>query len=371
MNTLLSIALSAAALLPAAPPVALGPVRPNEEQLLKGKILVLANGRTVEGDIERIGERYRVCRPVGETWIEGNQDTRLCASPEEVYDVLRVRLKPHDADGRARLAEWCLEHALPRQARVEVEAILIVNEHHLQARRLLARLELSDSPVAPQTVAPPALPTPPPSPRLDLTSEALNQFATRIQPILMNACVSCHNEARGATFRLTRSYEIGVANRSTLRQNVAAVLAYVNVNQPQASPFLTKAMTAHWCQWTPQGMVFKSGDPSQPAIQNRNAPAYRALEEWVHLALSTSPQLADLQAAVTPPPSAPAPEPRTIPVTPVETVAPGSETTTRRVETTPSVPAAAQTAAPAPGPAVPDAYDPDEFNRRNHPDRVK
>src|SRR5438067_853459 len=78
MNTIILTALSAAVLVPAAPPVP-----PAADQPTTGKVLVLTNERTVEGDVERIGERYRVCRAVGETWVDANQVMRLCASLEE------------------------------------------------------------------------------------------------------------------------------------------------------------------------------------------------------------------------------------------------------------------------------------------------
>jgi hypothetical protein len=376
MNTLLLSALSAVALLPAAPPAAPVPVRSVEDQPLTGTILVLANERTVEGDIERIAGRYRIRRPVGETWIDGRQVLRLCAGPAEVYAFLGARLKAGDLDGRVRLAEWCLEHGLKQQALAEAKAVVAANKNHLDGRGLLKKLELDGVSPAPLASAP-TLPAPPPSPDLDLTAEALNQFGTRVQPILMNACAGCHNEARGTAFRLKRTYEIGVGNRTTTHQNVAAVLAYVNIAQPQASPFLAKAIGVHWWKKTPDGLVLAAGDPSSPPFQNRNAAAYRAIEDWVKLTLATSPQLADLQI-VAPPVPVPAPgavEPRAVPVTAVKSdpVGPEGSSLPRQVDTTPS-PTAVKPIAPSPGAAsavVPDAYSPDEFNRQNHPERVE
>jgi hypothetical protein len=360
MNTILLTALGAAALLPAAPPAAPVAVSSAEVQPLTGTILVLKNERTVEGDIERIAGRYRVRRPVGETWVDGSQVQRLCANPAEAYTVLRNLItRADDADRLARVAEWALDHGLNRQALADTKAALAVNANHAQGRRLLARLDPRQAPGAAETVAPaPPLPAPPPAPRLDLTAEALNQFGTRVQPILMNACAGCHNDTRGTAFRLTRADEIGVANRKTLQQNVTAVLAFVNVAQPLASPFLTKAMSVHWPLVNP-------ADGSQPPFKNRHAPAFRALEDWVRLALTTSPQVGEIQpvaADASRNVSVPPIEPRTVPVVPSKT------------EPSPAVPP--ELLAPPPpvsntGRPAPDVCDPDDFNRRNHPDRTK
>ena len=265
------------------------------------------------------------------------------------------------------LAEWCHDHGLNEQALAETLAVLAVNKTHPQARRLLIHLQPQQVPGIAEPVEPkPPLPEPPPSPRLDLTAEALNQFGTRVQPILMNACAGCHNDIHRRAFRLTRTTEIGIGNRATMHQNISAVLSYVNLSQPQASPFLSKAMTAHWSQWTEKGMIFSPGDPSQPPIQNRNSPAYRTLEEWVRLAVATSPQVAELQAAVKPPAVA-VPEPRTVPVTPADPVTPEADLPPRKIEPPP----VAKPATTPPSSTVSDPYDPEEFNRRTHPDRRK
>src|SRR3954468_19713235 len=107
MNTILSSVLWATALLPAAPPRNDAAPAP---QPLAGKYLVLPNGSALEGDIERVGEQYRVRREVGETWVGADKAVRLCASAEEVYVFLCGRLRPDDLDGHLRLAEWCRDH---------------------------------------------------------------------------------------------------------------------------------------------------------------------------------------------------------------------------------------------------------------------
>src|SRR5271170_4008812 len=124
MNTILITVLSAAALLPSAPPAEPVPVPPEAELPLTGKVLVLKNQLMVEGDIEYIGAQYRVCRPVGEAWIPGDKGLRLCADKDEAYAFLHAYLKEDDSEGRLRLAAWCLDHGMNREAHAETEMVL-------------------------------------------------------------------------------------------------------------------------------------------------------------------------------------------------------------------------------------------------------
>ena len=60
---------------------------------------------------------------------------------------------------------------------------------------------------------------------MDVTAESLGLFASRVQPILMNACANCHTAGRGGSFQLTRTYNSSLSNRRALDQNLAVALA--------------------------------------------------------------------------------------------------------------------------------------------------
>src|SRR4051794_35355730 len=77
---------------------------PEPARPLTGKVLVLDNEHTLEGDIERIGDQYRLRRAVGETWVPADRALRLCASLEEALAYLRGRANLGDADEHLRLA---------------------------------------------------------------------------------------------------------------------------------------------------------------------------------------------------------------------------------------------------------------------------
>jgi hypothetical protein len=89
-----------------------------------GHVLLLDNERFLEGDITREGERYRIRRALGETWVPAAKVMRLCASREDAYHFLRGRANLRDVDERLRLARWCHLHGLREQGLAEARAVL-------------------------------------------------------------------------------------------------------------------------------------------------------------------------------------------------------------------------------------------------------
>src|SRR5438477_8540370 len=89
-----------------------------------GQILILDNDRTLEGDIDRQKDQYRIRRAVGELWIPAENVVRLCKSKEEAYDFLRSRANLRDPDEHLRLAQWCQARGLKNQAIVEVKEVV-------------------------------------------------------------------------------------------------------------------------------------------------------------------------------------------------------------------------------------------------------
>jgi hypothetical protein len=346
MKTLIYSLLGAAALAgPGAGLRAADPALPT-----KGKVLVLDNERTVEGDVERVGDQYRVRRAVGETLVPGDHVLRLCDSLEDAFAFLRGRANLKDPDERLRLANWCHQHGLTEQALAEVKAAVQLRPNHPESRRLLNNLQRAGTAKTPAAEpAPPKGPEPSSTLAVDLTAESLGQFATRVQPILMNTCASCHATGRGGSFRLARAYDVGLLNRKTTEQNLAAVLAQIDFGQPQASRLLTKAVSDH----------AKMG---QAPLKGRQAPAFRALEDWVKLTLANNPQLASEHASTAP----------VVQLTPEEKgvsppVMPKAEAMKGPAERTPF----AEKGVPLPpiGSTPADPYDPAIFNRQMHPQK--
>jgi hypothetical protein len=337
MKTLIPLLLYAAVFTaPNAPsPADMGPTR--------GKVLILENEQPLAGDIERIGNSYRVRRLIGETTVPADGVLRLCADMDEAFQFVCSRANLSDPDERLRLAEWCRLNGLHDQAVAEVKAAVQLRPDHVPSRRLLSYLQES----GPIKQAPAKESDDAANARIsiDLTEEALGQFATKVQPILMNACANCHANGRGGAFKLAHAYNSTVLNRRTLQQNLAAVLGEVNLVQPQNSLLLSKAVSVH-------------GSQEQAPIKNRQAAAYHALEEWVWITLANNPQLREeavQKAAATTLAASPFGEVRT----------PPGDKPRAAVENT-DKPAPAKEA-----PEPTDPYSPDDFNRQFHGEKSK
>ncbi|MFM7149712.1 MAG: hypothetical protein ACKO23_07710 [Gemmataceae bacterium] len=241
-----------------------------------GKVLVLETERTLTGDIEKIGEQYRIRRLVGETWIPENKAIKLCSSIEEAYRFLQRRANLNDVDERMRLAEWCRQHGLRKEALEELQSAKAIDPTNQKISRLVAHLRereerATNSPVQPSTA--------PAVSRVEVSAEAVNLFATKIQPILMNACVSCHTGGRGGAFQLVRVTGNGTANRRSMEQNISAAMKYVNLDTPGLSPLLTKSASIH-----APGM-------NQAPLRSRNILAFRYLDQWVRQTAEMNPHL--------------------------------------------------------------------------------
>jgi hypothetical protein len=323
-----------------------------------GKVLVLDNDRILEGDIERVGEQYRIRRAAGETLLPVNKARTLCRSMEEAYVFLRDSANLEDPDERLRLAHWCRLHGLPDQALHEATSSLKLRPTHEPTRRLIQLLERPEAATAraETTAAPAASESAVPPPPVDFNSETLGMFVTKVQPILMNTCVSCHNDARGGAFKLTRAYADRQANPRAIRHNLAAVLAQVRRDQPGESPFLSWAVTVH-------------GKADKAPIKDRQAPAYRALEEWVKLAVKGTA----LRIEPSPPPAPEVrlePEPAR-PAVPIRSPEPfavsmPSEPKAEPVPEAKPAPVETPVASPQVAPAAPnDPFDPAIFNQQN------
>ncbi|HLW64239.1 MAG TPA: hypothetical protein VKS79_02895, partial [Gemmataceae bacterium] len=237
-----------------------------------GKVLVLDQERILEGDIDRVGNRFRIRRSSGETWIPATDSMALVADHKTAYELLKKRANLRDADERYRLARWCLTYGLRPQALAEAEAAANLRPKDKDLARL--RDDLKQLPAIPTPAAPVNLPEPAPMEpgEVDITPESLSLFVSKVQPILMNVCATCHATGHGGSFKLSRTYSNSALGQRATLANAAAATSFINRQQPDASILLAKAITAH-------------GDASAPPIRDRQFPAYRHLDDWVHMAL--------------------------------------------------------------------------------------
>ena len=155
-----------------------------------GQVLILQNQQVFEGDIEKIGDFYRVRKGTGELTVPAAQGLRLCADWDDALAFVHSRTQLSDPDERLRIARWLQMNRQVDRAKDEAKIALEMRPKHLQTALLLKSLEIT-------TTAKPA-PAPPaasplaalPPPQVDLTFEATSAFNLRVQPILWAARVS-------------------------------------------------------------------------------------------------------------------------------------------------------------------------------------
>jgi hypothetical protein len=345
-----------------------------------GKVLILDNDRTIEGDIERVGDQYHIHYSTGIARHPAARVLKLCNNTLEALAFLRQRANQDDPDEHLRLARWCHVHNLREEALKEVKLALEQRPDHEESRRLQRYLEQSaatptavqDPVTHPETTA--KQETRPSGPPITITGDSLSMFASRIQPILMNACARCHSSSENnSAFRLVRSHSIGMLNRRAVQENLAAVLSQVHGSQPDRSPLLIKAISAH-------------GPTGEAPIKGRQVQAFHVLEDWVKRTLETNTHLAETlrpttaQTSDAPPPApkkqeqpvagpapAPAPVRTNVPVTPSPTSAGPAPVRPVSVKPSPTAPAEQEQAIDHPPESE---FDPVLFNRQFHPDRL-
>jgi hypothetical protein len=339
---------------------------PAEPAASQGRVLLLENGRALEGDIRAERDGYCVKRATGEIWLPGNKVVALCASWEKAVAYIRSQANLEDPDEHLRLARWCQAYGLRAEALAEANVALKMRPGHVASKQFVELLKR-------QPTGPENKPAPQPQrlvsekpaklpPAIDLSTEALGAFASRVQPVLMNTCASCHAGTKATTFKLQRSSGNNQMSRRATQQNIAAVVAQIDPARPAASPLLLCAVTDH-------------GKAGQAPLKAQSPP-YRILQDWIQLTLATNPFLRERAASAS---GANALTKAPEPVLSRWSAPPDHSAASAAVRVVPVVsqqlPPARQpnasalpvNAPPATGPV--DDFDPLPYNRQFHPER--
>src|SRR5262245_17024535 len=232
-----------------------------------GTVLILDNGEVIEGQIDRVGERYRVVKDGGETWLPAGRIQAVCADLAAAHQSLSSRIGATDADARLRLARWCESVGLRDQAILETNAALTIKPNHSAAKHYWQHLQ---EPVVVQAAATTPAPIPSPvsqPPPVDVGADALRGFTTKVQPLLMNLCAKCHAGPMATAFKLQRVYPGDPNHRAGTHWNLAAAAVHIDCANPSTSKLLKFASSGH-------------GDATPPI---RDKAQYKSLEDWVSL----------------------------------------------------------------------------------------
>ncbi len=252
---------------------AMPPANPQPAQT--GKVLLLDSEQLLEGNIEKVGNEYRIKRPMGEITLPAKRAIALVQTRKQAFEILRQYADLRDPDEHLRLARWCMLQDLRDEAIAEAQEVLRIDSKNSDARIIL--LGLRQTKPLPETRSRPASQTVSgPQPIVEVTPAEFNResfglFVTKVQPILMNTCISCHGNGKGGAFQLLRATLPG--DRRANLQNLAVALKFLDRKNPAKSPLLRKSITAH-------------GDAVAAPLRDKKLLAYDNLEAWVSLALA-------------------------------------------------------------------------------------
>jgi hypothetical protein len=336
-----------------------------------GKVLLIDYDRILEGSIERVGDRFHIRHGTGEMTIPATVNMLLLPDKDAAFQLVKNRTKLTDPLSLVKLSRWCLANDLKQRALETAEMALALVPDDRSLKRFRDDMQMQVSLAPPPPIAP-AIQIPKPTeiePVIaDVLPESFGLFATRVQPLLINACASCHSTDRGGSFHLTRPAAAFGDKRAT-QLNLAAASKYLNHEQPALSPLLIRAVAAH------------AGGALAP-IRDRQTMAYKYLDEWVRQACGRGITPAKPPAALPPeviadstplPPRATSPA-RDLPA-PVVFPAAASDEQLPVMPTIPLKPndspaAKPKTAAPPPAPTKTeptDPFDPEQFNQQTMP----
>lgn len=239
------------------------------------RIVILDNDNLVEGIVARVGDGYQIRRSVGgDMTLPANRVLAVVADRKEAFAVVQSRANRRDADEHLRLARWCAANGLPDEALAAARTAARMRpgfaaaERYAQTLEVLARTPkpMSDPAIVQAKAESPAGEAVTDVPAVDYNSESFPFFASRVNPVLMNACASCHARDDAKAFRLTR-----VGGRGGITRNLMAALPHVNPADPAASPILLRAIGPH-------------GGGAAAPLKTRAHPAFETLETWARFA---------------------------------------------------------------------------------------
>lgn len=264
-------------------------------------LLVLANGRMIEGLIAIEGEYYKVVLPKGKLQVRIDQVDFLCQSKEEAYVRRRARriTSTSTVDAHLEMARWCVQNELLAYAAAEITAAREVDPQHrllpsverqlLQARELLQRTAQT-APIIKddQVITASAEAASDGRAFGEIPPWARTEFIKRIQPMMAQSCATagCHLPSTAQELQIDRLALDGVGNPDLIHRNLASTTAMLDLAEPEKSRLL--AMGAK-----PHGLEGKQSRPLTPH-------QLEILRAWItQLALNEPPHEAVDETPVT------------------------------------------------------------------------
>ena len=245
-------------------------------KLLEG-VLVLRNGSTVKGKISPHGDGYLVAMAGGgEIRLSRQQVAYECRDMEEAFDLKSSEVVPGDVSGYIRLAHWCLREELIEHATRQFQIAHGIQPDHPSVQSLSRQLQIASQRIKNASAVNPEPPTlrsnqskdsPTRTPVSQLT---LKEFASVVQPLLINSCAlaKCHGRRAVTAYRIRRNPWRGAMTRPFTLKNLEATMQQIDRENPRLSPLLEFARLAH-------------GPDRKPGQVQISSEQYTLVKDWV------------------------------------------------------------------------------------------
>lgn len=245
------------------------------------KLLVLKNGRVIDGRMTPRDNGYDILQPGGRLFVGSEQIRFRADNMDDAWQKMRDSMGELTPDTHLELAKWCYTNKLQGKAKKELLDALHLDPYRGDAKRMLQsiiRNEQRDSLVQNTSAAEIAA-------RLKkvreqgsmamerrslggLPGSLAKVFTTRIQPIVSNKCGNsrCHGPGRNEFVVMS------ISRGSTpvkSEQNLASILNQIDYEDPARSPLLAATVGAH-------------GGSSAPLFPGRSGRSHvETLRAWV------------------------------------------------------------------------------------------
>lgn len=249
-------------------------------------VVLLRGGGVLCGAVRIDGDDCIVSNAGAETIVDTSQVAMIAEDLPACYQRQSARLTADDADARARLAWWCLDHSLVDQAEREIALIARAAPGHDQLRDLYVATtarrkaeELASEP-AQASVAAAVARAYPAARRVDsaASSDDEREFREVVEPLLLKHCgtTHCHGARSHDGLRLLGTGEnVLGTTRLQSQVNLRAVRDYLDQEAPDKSRLLVVATAPHGQR---PAAPLTAGDPD-----------YQAVVAWVYAVAGSNP----------------------------------------------------------------------------------
>ena len=330
----------------------------------ENQVLVLESGRIMKGRVSRSPNGYVVEHLAGRLVIPFDEVRVVGDSLTDAYHRLRESFPEPTASTHYDLARWCWTYHLRDDARAELVLALDRDPDFDDARDLLERID-EQLKMARKQKALQALETQTAAAAAEsgeveslagLSRETAARFSTRVQPLLINKCgnASCHGPQSTSSFQLESTRGGGAGHRIHSERNLAALLEYLDLERPGKSRLLAELTANHGGR--NRAIFFGSAGQRQ----------LETLREWVQ---SVASEKSKRQRQRDSEPSVVDQQPKFPPDTQLAEAS-ASEDIASDAAPASNASVKSDTAAGFED-DVPDAFDPEVFNRRYHGEAKK